>query len=336
MCTFLDIRMSLSRFHRNVEAAIQALSGSEPQSPIVTHQNQTPDYFQAEAQLPHSPHAGEESAQPLSMSTSTSSINFGEDARKLLQKTGDAVSKPLSAIGRIFSEAFDGAENKLSNLPVPFAPFEPGREHAEDQHPQQEPKTPTPAGSSAASYGAPIQTPYKARVRKIPSHSQPPSPGSAFSPTVSTDDTPTRGPRQWQGPMTNQPLALGPSQPFTPSHPPQHPPPPHGYPDHYMYNPPPRLSSRVQSLAASEGGLGLGDGTGDSPHISRTQTPSLDFSGVQAQIDVAHANAAAATRETLVQIFPSTDLEVIEWVLEANGGDLGRSIEALLEMNNGG
>ncbi|KAF8643325.1 hypothetical protein AX14_009571 [Amanita brunnescens Koide BX004] len=323
-------------FEWNVEAAIQSLPGSEPQSPIVAHENQSPNYVQTEPQLPPSPHAGEESAQPLAMSTSTASINFGEDARKLLQKTGDAVSKPLSAIGRIFSEAFDGAENKLSNLPVPFAPSEPGQDHAEDQHSQEAPKTPAPAGSSAVPYDAPIQTPYKARVRKIPSHSQSPSFGSPYSPAASIDDTPSRGPRQWRGPMTNQPLVLGPSQPATPFHPPRHPPPPHGYPEHYMYSQTPSLPPRVQSLAASGGGLGPGDGAGDALHISRTPTPSLDFSGVQAEIDVAHANAAAAARETLMQIFPGTDVEVIELVLEANGGDLGKSIEGLLEMNNGG
>jgi len=96
-----------------------------------------------------------------------------------------------------------------------------------------------------------------------------------------------------------------------------------------MYSQSPLLPPRVQSLAT-------GDSPGDTSHISRTPTPSLDFSGVQAEIDVAHANAAAAARDTLMQIFPGTDVEVIEWVLEANGGDLGKSIEALLEMNNGG
>jgi len=38
----------------------------------------------------------------------------------------------------------------------------------------------------------------------------------------------------------------------------------------------------------------------------------------------------------LIQIFPAVDEEVIEWVLEANEGDLGQSIEALLEIGGGG
>ena len=46
-------------------------------------------------------------------------------------------------------------------------------------------------------------------------------------------------------------------------------------------------------------------------------------------------HAASAAKETLRQIFPSTDVEVVEWVLEANEGDLGKSIEALLEMSSG-
>jgi len=52
------------------------------------------------------------------------------------------------------------------------------------------------------------------------------------------------------------------------------------------------------------------------------------------RIDAAHANVAAAAKETLTQIFPGTDKEVIDWVLEANDGDLGKSIEALLEMSS--
>jgi hypothetical protein len=84
-------------------------------------------------------------------------------------------------------------------------------------------------------------------------------------------------------------------------------------------------SSRVKSLSQSQP---------SSQHVSRTPTPSLDFAGLQAQIDSAHDQAAVASRETLTQIFPAMDAEVVEWVLEANDGDLGKSIEALLEMSD--
>jgi hypothetical protein len=53
---------------------------------------------------------------------------------------------------------------------------------------------------------------------------------------------------------------------------------------------------------------------------------------VQAQIDLAHEQASSAARATLRQIFPAVDVEVIEWVLEANEDDLGKSIEQLLEI----
>jgi hypothetical protein len=56
---------------------------------------------------------------------------------------------------------------------------------------------------------------------------------------------------------------------------------------------------------------------------------------MQAEIDTAHEQAAEAARETLMQIFPGMDLEILELVLEGNGGDLGKSIEALLEMSTG-
>jgi hypothetical protein len=55
---------------------------------------------------------------------------------------------------------------------------------------------------------------------------------------------------------------------------------------------------------------------------------------MQAEIDIAHEQAAVAARDTLLQIFPGADEEVVQWVLEANGGDLGRSIEALLDMTS--
>lgn len=61
----------------------------------------------------------------------------------------------------------------------------------------------------------------------------------------------------------------------------------------------------------------------------------MDIAGLQAEIDAAHTRAEDAARGTLIQIFPAVDQEVIEWVLEANEGDLGRSIEALLEISGG-
>jgi len=70
---------------------------------------------------------------------------------------------------------------------------------------------------------------------------------------------------------------------------------------------------------------------------SRSSTPGgdLDIAGMQAEIDTAHSQATEAARNTLFQIFPGVDREVVEWVLEANEGDLGKSIEQLLEMSGG-
>jgi Rab5 GDP/GTP exchange factor len=56
---------------------------------------------------------------------------------------------------------------------------------------------------------------------------------------------------------------------------------------------------------------------------------------MQAEIDTAHSQATEASKNTLMQIFPGVDTEVIEWVLEANEGDLGKSIEQLLELSGG-
>jgi len=296
----------------NVEEAIQALPASEPHSPTLPFADAKTQSLSA-----ISPHAGEESAQLLSISAPTQTLS--EDARRLLQKTGDTISKPLNAIGRIFSEALDGAENKFSYLPGPFGPLELGRENRAGKPPELKlPSTPQPSHFEAnqsgqntprsaltpqtpyveGPYSPPLQTPYKPRVRRVPSPSFNPS-SPMTSPGYGPEETPSRS-----GPHTHQSLAIGPSQ--------------------QLLSPTTLLPPRVQSLLGSEGS-----------HISRTPTPALDFAGVQAQIDSAHEQAATASRETLIQIFPTVDVEVVELVLEANGGDLGKSIEALLDMSGG-
>ncbi|KAK0214745.1 hypothetical protein IW262DRAFT_1402491 [Armillaria fumosa] len=276
-------------FEKNVEEAIQSLP-NDADSPAIPHFTTEPPPLLRSDSTPS--HAGEESAQPLSLPTPTQTLS--DDAKRLLQKTGDTISKPLNAISRILNEAIDSAAS-------PFAPFEASREqrtgtpppvphwsHPDQirQYQQQQDSSrsnsprivqQTPPGDGM--YHPPLQTPYKPRVRRVPSPS--------FSPGF--EETPSR-----PGPYTNQPLAIGPSQSLFAS----------------PYRP-------------------------DSAHVSRTPTPNLDLVGMQEEIDTAHQQAAEAARDTLIQIFPAVDREVIEWVLEANTGDLGKSIEALLEMSSG-
>ncbi|KJA23564.1 hypothetical protein HYPSUDRAFT_39753 [Hypholoma sublateritium FD-334 SS-4] len=335
-------------FEKNVEEAIQALPPSEPHSPNIAFveskirspptasfpafpsfpSSSTPTPFSLPStpssarQPPPSLHAGEESAEPLALGPAS----LSDDARRLLQRTGDTISKPLSAISRIFADALDGAENRLAYLPGPFAPFELGREAREASGAasggggagmsggagagmggmgmggggsaggrEAPPQTPLSAGA----YGPPpvIQTPYKPRVRRAP-----PSPTPSLG-GYAPDETPSRG-----GPHTHTPLALGPSQ-------------------QYLFSP----ATNTPGVLAPP----RWDSAGGTPHLSRTPTPALDLAGVQAQIERAHGDAAAAARATLAQIFPAVDAEVVEWVLEANDGDLGKSIEQLLDISGG-
>ncbi|PBK72565.1 hypothetical protein ARMSODRAFT_764393 [Armillaria solidipes] len=276
-------------FEKNVEEAIQSLP-NDAESPAIPHFTTEPPLSRSDS-TPSS-HAGEESAQPLSLPTPAQILS--DDAKRLLQKTGDTISKPLNAISRILNEAIDSAAS-------PFAPFEAGREQRTGtpppvphwSHPDQVRQYQQQQDSSRSSsprivpqtppgdgmYQPPLQTPYKPRVRRVPSPS--------FSPGM--EETPSR-----PGPYTNQPLAIGPSQSLFA----------------FPHRP-------------------------DSAHVSRTPTPNLDLVGMQEEIDTAHQQAAEAARDTLIQIFPAVDREVIEWVLEANTGDLGKSIEALLEMSSG-
>ncbi|KAJ4475024.1 hypothetical protein J3R30DRAFT_3295098 [Lentinula aciculospora] len=355
-------------FEQNVEAAIQELPTNPDGTPRVFSMAHSSSSSSSSSSLSSmstptqrsSPHIGSESAQPLSLPLSQVSSSqapiaqqLSEDARRLLQKTGDAVSKPLNAISRIFNEALDLAEENFGSpygsaatsragTPAGGAPSVPtwphqlvpggvsqslpdSRSSSPASFMSQGYQTPAPSAESGA---PPIQTPYKPRVRRVPSpggyvaQAQTPvydrgtlsagySPG--YSPGYAPDDTPSR-PRPGQGPQTHYPLAMGPSQ--------------------QIQLPP----ARVQSLHPYYDQPGSPNSISPLSY-SRSSTPgggdldNLDIAGMQAEIDTAHSQATEASRNTLFQIFPGVDREVVEWVLEANEGDLGKSIEQLLEMS---
>lgn len=263
-------------------------------------------------------HTGEESAEPLALPTPAQSQTLlSEDAKRLIQKTGDTISKPLAAIGRIFNEVLDSAEESLTALG--------GGSDGQRTPPHQIIDTPA--------FSAQQPQPYKPRVRRIPS----PNPIAGIpAPQWPPEDTYVRQqrPPQQQVPYTHNALAMGPSQPVAP----------HARPVQNLVqsdrefqaslaasrsSSPSHSHSRSQSSLSVEG---VGRGTG----VSRTPTPHLDIAGMQQEIDRVHENAAAAARETLRQIFPEMDREIVDLVLEANDGDVGRSVEALLEMSGGG
>jgi len=271
-------------FERNVEDAIQSLP-STPHTPTPMSPVSTPPRSRPVSRPPtplSSMHVGEESAEPLSMPTPGQTLS--EDARRLLQKTGNTISKPLNALGRIFSEALDNAEDQLKSFPTPFG--DTSREGLRPIGGEYVPQTPIGVGDGGQQVGAhqpPIQTPYKPRIKRGT---------SPLSEQVSPDNTPSR-----TYAYTNQPLVVGPS-------------------------PQTLAPPRVQSLVLPEGS-------------SRLNSPQLDIQGLQAEIDRAYEQRTTASKETLRQIFPTTDTEIMDWVLEANNNDLGKSIEALLEMSSG-
>jgi len=228
-----------------------------------------------------SPHAGEESATPLALS-----LSIADDTRRFLQRTGDTLSKPLSALGRILGEALDGldgAPGTVPQTPPPGGVAQGGGEGGQ-QRQQQIPVLPQ------------VSTPYKPRVRQFAVGPQTPSTPGSRPGTPSPDGTPSR-----IVPGANRELGFGLGRTSLPQH---------------------LLQGQGQ-----EGGEGGG--------VSRTPTPALDISELQEEIDRAHERASSASLGTLTQIFPTVDREVIEWVLEAEEGDLGRSIEKLLEMTAG-
>jgi len=261
-----------------------------------------------------SPHAGEESAQPLALSLGQglSGLSLAEDTtRRFLQRTGDTLSKPLSALGRMLGEVMDGLDKEVpgaspssghagvgSYLPGPFAPLEIVKERERDRDrdkgmgPSSLPNTPfrDPEGTPVQPQA--FQAPYKTRVRHIQPGSGLTTPGTPVSGRSTPDMTPSRA-----GPLQipyREPGSLT-------------------LPSNFLRSPSPAL-----------GGI-------DSP--ARTPSPGLDIPGLQAEIDQAHERAASQALGSLTQMFPTADREVLEWVLEAEQGDLGRGIEKMLEIS---
>ncbi|CAE6470703.1 unnamed protein product [Rhizoctonia solani] len=226
-------------FEKNVEQAIQALPPSpDPSSPatapaVISSRSTASDLSQLSSATGSSS-VGEESARTLQLPQVAA---IAEDTRRFLERTGESLSKPLNAIGRIFSEVLDDE----------------------------------PRGPGSGYPGASSQAPYRPR---------PGRPGASGE-----------GQMGLLPPLQFPNLGFDTSNPTTPN----------------------------------------GGHTPNYPN-SRATTP-LDFSAMQAEIDRAHAAAADAARATLHQIFPTMDKEVMDMVLEANNGDLGRSIDKLLEMS---
>ncbi|KAI0091528.1 hypothetical protein BDY19DRAFT_983844 [Irpex rosettiformis] len=316
----------------NVEESIQSLPSSGSRTPDPNRPTTPSNASSSSTSLPQpSSHTGEESAEPLALPTPAQSQTLlSEDAKRLIQRTGDTISKPLAAIGRIFNEVLDSAEESLTAL-------------GGGQDGQRTPPYQTGDSSLAPGFSAQQPQPYQPRVRRIPS----PNPIAGLpTPQWPPDDSYARQqrPSPPSAPYTNNALAMGPSQPMMTPHP---------RPVQNLVQSDREFqaslaasrassssiqsytqsqSSSLSSLSAYGGeGMGVGRGTG----VSRTPTPRLDIVGMQQEIDRVHENAAAAARETLGQIFPSMDREIVDLVLEANGGDVGKSVEALLEMSGG-
>ncbi|KAF9266992.1 hypothetical protein L218DRAFT_857351 [Marasmius fiardii PR-910] len=332
-------------FERNVENAIQNLPPSETSSPYLSPSvNPPPRSSSLASSASSSSHVGEESAQPLSLPAPppppgqpSPAQMIGEDARRLLQKTGDTISKPLNAISRIFNEALDTLEASTttnpsgrvtptqgtsggrlaSYLPGPFAPFELGKEGKGEgggglpiapwNHPDEVRKHAQSVSLPVSRTGSPgvLQTPANAEVL-------PPPIQTPYKPRVRRVPSPSVS-GSWPG----SPTSPGYPVEETPSRPARG----HGASGPYTNSP--------LAIGPSQPYPGHGEG------ISRTPTPALDLAGMQAQIDAAHEQAADTARETLTQMFPSMDREILELVLEANDGDVGKSIDRLLEMSVG-
>jgi hypothetical protein len=299
-------KITQEEFERNVEEAIQNL----PTPPMRMRSSDT-HLLETEPEPPKTPSApptvGEEAARPLQLPTPAS---IAEDTRKFFQRTSDlaqqTISKPLNAIGRIFSDALNSIEDDQRDWDHPdqIAQYQ---EHQQNQYPGENAYlTPARTGGNAPPH---IQTPYKPRVR--PSS----TPGTPSAPGTRTPDSVARMQQQsGGGGGLFQPNFIGslpgglnlfPSggSPFST---PQRGPTPVPTATH------PRYTSELIPAARGTEDRGILEEVG--------------------AIEQAHRETA---RATVKQMFPQVEDEVIDMVLEANEGDLGRTIEAMIDIAGG-
>ncbi|KAK6910734.1 hypothetical protein I203_104766 [Kwoniella mangroviensis CBS 8507] len=236
-----------AEFEKNVEDAIQEL----PPSPSASTARALPP---ADMSPFSAVTSGEEAARPLSLTTTVQAL---DGTKRFFQRTGnlaqEAVSKPLSAIGKILETMQSPSDDRSEDGSTS------GEERSPERRSRQEQQTPASRDVF--------------RTRR-----------SQFN-RAATPESPSR---------TLQ-------------------------------------------------GFGLGvPGDGSAP-ASRAGTPSPgdnpipDFSSLQLQstIDMsqeAYAQTRRANVQTLHQMFPALDEDVVEAVLEGSGDDLGLAIDRLLEM----
>jgi len=297
-------KITQEEFERNVEEAIQNL----PPSPMRTRSSSSSETYpsEMEPEPPKTPSAdptvGEEAARPLQLPTPAS---IAEDTRKFFQRTSDlaqqTISQPLNAIGRIFNDAINSIEEDRRewNHPDQIAQFQ---EHQQYQYPGENAyRTPARTGDTAP---PPIQTPYKPRVRPV---STPGTPSGARTPeSVARTQQQSGG-----GGVIFQPNFIGSLPNFfpiggSPFSTPQRGPTPVPTTNH------PGYTSEFVPIAHGAEERGIMEEVG--------------------AIEQAHRESA---RTTVKQMFPQVEDEVIDMILEANGGDLGRSIEAMIDIAGG-
>ena len=303
-------KITKEEFERKVEDAIQNLPPSPTPARSSSSSGTPPPETEPEPpKTPSAPPAvGEEAARPLQLPTPAS---IAEDTRKFFQRTSDlaqqTISKPLNAIGRIFSDALDGIEDDRRdwNHPDQIAQYQ---QHQQFQYPTEDAyRTPARTGENAP---PPIQTPYKPRVRPVS------TPGTPSAPRARTPESVARMQQQSGsgGGGFLQPNISGPppvnlnffpsgGSPFST---------PQRGPTPVPINPHPGYTSEYIPVA---------HGTGERAIMEEVGA-----------IEQAHRATAGAT---VKQMFPQVEDEVVDIILEANEGDLGRTIEAMLEISGG-
>ncbi|GAA5860529.1 hypothetical protein JCM1840_000287 [Sporobolomyces johnsonii] len=102
-----------------------------------------------------------------------------------------------------------------------------------------------------------------------------------------------------------------------------------GYP---QTSPTPSLSPFGPSSSSAGSSFSPNLSAPPSPDPALYAPPTISDASVTVEIDRQHEAQRQAALETLESVFPDVEHEVLEMVLLSNGGDVGRTVESLLEM----
>ncbi|CED82917.1 Vacuolar assembly/sorting protein VPS9 [Phaffia rhodozyma] len=319
-------------FEMNVESAIAHLPPNSPLSPTVSGFKSSISPFPPPASSSSSAVAAAAASAPFGNTSegeepaniiSFIPTNFALGSKRFFAKTGEAVTRPLGAIGKLFTDVIEGGleDSRPSSASGSRPERQLGGGPSETQRPYQ-PRIRSPRPRSHVDLNSDPASSTNTNAEIETSTIQKPKPTQTLWDRVSSEilGSQSSQPPGWQESYRSHPSANARPPPQ------QH--------QQYHQQQLPHDPSRPFALAPPEnnyyhnhpGEYVFSDGN--------VEEDNIDYERLQSELDKRDQQAKQANLETLSQIFPSLDAELAALILDNKQGDLSGTIDTLLEMGS--